>query len=341
MPRDTLLLYDQFCLEHDTGAGHPECPARVEGAISALQDDPVARTRWLTPRDATTDQILRVHDPNYVGHLERMRGQAGLLDADTSLSKHSVDVAYLTAGAAIAAVHAVCNGLADRSFSVMRPPGHHAESDRAMGFCIFNNAAVAAAYALAETDCERVLIVDWDVHHGNGTQHIFEHRNDVLYFSIHQYPFFPGTGARDEVGHGEGAGYTVNVPVPTGLGDGDYLRIFEQVLIPIARQYDPDLVLISAGYDAHARDPLGGMRLTAHGFAQLTANLCALADECANGRVVAVLEGGYDTEGVANSVRATLEVLAGHSAPDIDTFNPITDDIVFRARQAHRAYWTF
>jgi acetoin utilization deacetylase AcuC-like enzyme len=232
------------------------------------------------------------------------------------------------------------------AFALVRPPGHHAEADRAMGFCLFNNVAVAAAHAIAAYNLKRVLIVDWDVHHGNGTQHTFEIRRDVLFMSTHMWPEYPGTGDFEEVGRGDGAGFSVNVPLAYGMGDADYSAVFEQVLAPIANAYQPELVLVSAGFDAHEADPLGQMRVTARGFARLCALVKDVADRHARGRLALVLEGGYDLRGLAESVRACVDVcFDGSGVTELDVragdgeISEACREAIARARQVQQQYW--
>ncbi len=309
----TLLLCEDAMLAHDQGPRHPESPARLQAIVERLRARPVAGTRWQAPRPATRGQIERVHTAAYVDEVERVRGTWAQLDEDVTLSAGSVDASYLAAGAAIEAVTAVVRGAARNAFALVRPPGHHAEVDRAMGFCVFANVAIAAEHARRELGVERVLVIDWDVHHGNGTQHIFAGRDDVLVFNTHQSPHYPGTGEVHEQGVGAGLGFTVNAPLPAGLGDGDYAAVFARLLRPIAASFRPDLVLVSAGFDAHREDPLGEMQVTAEGFAGLCAVAREIAEDTAGGRLVLALEGGYDLQGLADSVHGCVEVLAGGS----------------------------
>lgn len=308
-------------------------------ALADLPGDVVHRAK---PRAATRPQLERMHLPHYLDSVDAQRGRSHAFDPDTRVSPGSVDAAYLAAGAAVAGVEAIMNDRAAAAFALVRPPGHHAEADRAMGFCLFNNVAVAATHAIDVFGLQRVLILDWDVHHGNGTQHIFEERRDVLFMSTHMWPEYPGTGDFDEIGRGEGAGFTVNLPLPFGLGDADYEAAFGQVLVSIADAYSPELVLVSAGFDAHYADPLGRMRLTARGFARLCEMIKRVADRHAHGRIVLVLEGGYDLKGLAESVRACVDTL-------IDA-QPRTDDgnvgpgeaiieVIARTKQVHRRFW--
>jgi acetoin utilization deacetylase AcuC-like enzyme len=270
-----------------------------------------------------------------------------MLDADTLVSPASVDAAYLAAGAAVDAVDFVCGDppsaggapMTRHAFALVRPPGHHAERDRAMGFCLFNNIAIAADHAIAECGCKRVLIVDWDVHHGNGTQHAFEDRRDLLVFNTHQQRLFPNTGDLHETGTGEGVGFTVNCPLPPGTSDATYQAIFEYVLTPIADAYKPDLVLVSAGFDAHGDDPLGGMRVTGNGFANLCAIVRGIADRHSRGRLALVLEGGYHLGALVQSVRACVEVLTGEPAPALDPSSIANSAMVEGLCQFHRRHW--
>ena len=233
MADDVLLFFHDAMLEHDSGAGHPERPDRLRAICEKLKHSPISNVRWATPQPAARELIEQVHKPAYVDRLEALRNRSAALDADTTVSPGSIRAAYLAAGAAIEAVSAVVTGPAKRAFALVRPPGHHAEADRGMGFCLFNNVAVTAAHASAALGRQRILIVDWDVHHGNGTQHIFWDRQDVMFFSTHRHPFYPGTGAVNEVGTAQGAGFTVNVPLPAGFGDGEYQAIFRELLLPV------------------------------------------------------------------------------------------------------------
>lgn len=334
------IFFDDAMIGHDPGPGHPERPARLRAIgemLNALDIEGVERAQ---PRAAARRHLQRVHNPRYIDFIDALRGRSARLDADTATSPESVDAAYLAAGAAINAVESIMSdATVRRAFVLARPPGHHAERDRAMGFCLFNNIAVAAAHAIDELGCRRVLIVDWDVHHGNGTQHIFEERADVLYFSSHQWPLYPGTGALDEHGIGAGEGFTVNAPLPPGMDDAVHVALYRQLLAPIAHEYQPDLVLVSAGFDAHRDDPLAGMRMTERGFAALCAIVCEIADRHASGRVALILEGGYSLAALAGSVKACIESLAGAKAPDIDAPAAPGQRIIDEICSAHRRFW--
>jgi acetoin utilization deacetylase AcuC-like enzyme len=273
----------------------------------------------VAPRPATEAEICRIHAPEYVTLIKETAGRAVALDPDTFTSPHTWEAAQMAAGAAVSAVeHVLDGGVGARGFALVRPPGHHAEHGRAMGFCFFNSIAVAAAHARAR-GIARVAIVDFDVHHGNGTQWSFYDDPRVLFVSSHQYPYYPGTGAAEDVGKGPGAGFTLNVPLSAGATDSDYEVAYSRLAFPVLRQFRPELVLVSAGFDAHMDDPLAGMRLTSEYFGRLMRSIVDLADEFSQGRLVAITEGGYDLLGLATSLRASIDALAGtapkHDAP--------------------------
>jgi acetoin utilization deacetylase AcuC-like enzyme len=311
----TRLLTDPLMLEHRAGPMHPESPGRLKAITDLLARAPIEGVEAGSPRPATRAELLAVHDAAYLDRVLGLAGQTAELDEDTGMSPKSAEASLLAAGAAAELTLDVLEGRAQNGFALVRPPGHHAERRHAMGFCLFNNIAIAAEVARSKVD--RVLIVDWDVHHGNGTQSHFWARSDVLFMSAHQYPFYPGSGDPSETGAGAGGGYTVNCGLPEGQGDADYGDVFERLFLPIARRFRPQLVLVSAGFDAHRADPLGGMDVTERGFAAMCSAVKAVADETAAGRLVLLLEGGYDLDGLANSVHACVEVLAGRRA---DTF---------------------
>ncbi len=311
------LLYDPAVLEHQPPEGHPERPARVREVMAVLeQTGMLERLARLPVTPATREQLQRVHPAAYLDFVEEVVAGGGYLDGgDTVASPGSWAAATAAAGAAIGAVDAVLTGGVDASFAVVRPPGHHAPPDRAMGFCILNNAAVAAAHAISQHGLSRVLLVDFDVHHGNGIQDCFYSSPEVLYFSTHQSPAYPFTGAVEETGIGEGIGYTVNVPLPPDVGEAGFLSAFETILRPLARRFQPELVLVSAGYDAHWRNSryVQGIRerLTVRGLAALSRSLQEIADASCPGRLVGILEGGYDLEALAYGVLGTLGVWLG------------------------------
>jgi len=327
--------------DHVTPPGHPERVSRSEVLLSVAADLRAAGADTVEPRRVTDDELLQVHDGDYLTLLRETAGRAVALDPDTFTSPESYEVARLAAGAAAGAVDAVLEGdPGTRALALVRPPGHHAERGRAMGFCLFNNVAVAAAHARAR-GLTRVAIVDYDVHHGNGTQHSFYDDAHVLFISSHQFPYYPGTGAANEIGQGAGKGFTVNLPLAAGATDADYERVFGEVAWPVLRQFAPQLILISAGFDAHADDPLGGMRLSAAEFVRLTAAVGSIADECCEGRVVALTEGGYDLKALADCTRAVGFTLGGN-APDVP---PLEGDTTRAAATCAavvpelRAYW--
>ncbi len=339
MAEPVLLLSDPAMLDHDPGPGHPERAQRLAGVVRRLREAKRLEACWEVPVPAPRAAVERVHAAGYVDRLESLRGRTALLDADTRVTPGSVPAARLAAGAALDAVEAAMAGRARRAFAVVRPPGHHAERARAMGFCLFNNVAVAAAHAVAALGCRRVLVVDWDVHHGNGTQHLFEERRDVLFFDTHQFPLYPGTGEADEVGTGAGEGFTVNVPMQAGCGDAEYEAVFRRLLVPIADAFGPDLILVSAGFDSHRDDPLGGMTMTDRGFAELCGIVRDLADRHAGGRLVLVLEGGYDLEALAGSALACALVLGGEDPPPPADAGSAADRLIDAVRRVHSRYW--
>ncbi len=309
-----LLLVSSDAFErHLTPPGHPERPERahVFDAVATAWRAGGGEVR--APRPATIDELAAVHDRDHLDRIAGTTGRAAMLDPDTFTSPESYDLARLAAGAALVGVdHAMAgNGPA---LVLVRPPGHHAERDRAMGFCLFNNAAVAAAYARAK-GAQRVAVVDVDVHHGNGTQHIFEDDPAVLYLSTHQYPCYPGTGAVTEVGRGAGRGRTVNVPIEPGAGDDDYAQVVTQVVVPILTAFAADVTIVSVGYDAHVQDPLAQMQVTTDGYRAMLTALRDTADAVSGGRLVVVTEGGYDLPALGACLDATVEVLAAPAGP--------------------------
>jgi acetoin utilization deacetylase AcuC-like enzyme len=326
--------------EHDAGEGHPERPERLEAVRRGLRDGGIEKELVrLAPRAAAPEELRRVHTAAHVDRLAATAGRHVRLDPDTAVGPRSHAAALAAAGAVVDAVERVLDGALDRAFCAVRPPGHHATPGRPMGFCLLNNVAVGAAAALAR-GLERVAVIDFDVHHGNGTQEAFWRDPRVLFVSSHQFPYYPGTGALDEVGEGEGRGFTVNLPMPAGLGDGEYRRAYREIVEPIARTFDPELVLVSAGFDAHRDDPLGGMALSAAGFAELTDVCLAVASGAACGRLVAVLEGGYGLDGIAEASAAVVGRMLGRpfAAPDAVP-RPGFERLLEAYRTAHAAHW--
>ncbi|MDY7018649.1 MAG: histone deacetylase [Chloroflexota bacterium] len=313
----TGLVYDPVYLEHDTGS-HPENSRRLVAIMSHLEETGAKeKLVSLAPRPATVEELEMVHASEYISRVksEAERG-GGYLDPDTVLSPRSYEAALYAAGGVLTAVEEVMKGEVDNAFALVRPPGHHAVRDRAMGFCIFNNVAIAAKFAIRNFGLNRVLIADFDVHHGNGTQETFYADPKVLYFSTHQYPYYPGTGRAEEIGVADGKGTTVNFPMTAGWGDEEYLRAFSEVLVPMAQGFQPELILVSAGFDPHWADSLAMMQVSVTGFAQMLTVLKDLASELCSGRLVFTLEGGYNLEVDALSVAATFDVLWGKPVVD-------------------------
>lgn len=308
-----FLTHDRF-LDHSNGPGHPERPDRLVSIWRRLHESGTReRLVALEPSEADRAGLTQVHSTHHVDRIERLSatGRTTGLTPDTGISRGTFEAARLASGGAITAVDAVVSGTVDNAFCAHRPPGHHAERDQAMGFCFFNHVAVAAKRLRHRHGIHRLAIVDWDVHHGNGTQHTFEADPDTLFFSIHQYPHYPGTGAQEERGIGPGVGATLNVPVPAGTGDAGYARVFAEVLRPAIDAFRPEFLLLSAGFDAHRADPLGGVELTEKGFEVLTEAVTAMARDHCDGRLVSLLEGGYDLEATAVSVDVHLQTLSG------------------------------
>jgi acetoin utilization deacetylase AcuC-like enzyme len=314
---------------------HPERPERLTAARAAAAKA-LVDFRPIAAREATLDELGRVHEPRYLEALERIRGTSGSLDADTYFAPGSVEAARRAAGAVVRMVDAMIDTDVGCGVALVRPPGHHARPGHAMGFCLLNTVAVAAAHARAR-GLSRVLVLDWDVHHGNGTQEMFWQKPDILYMSTHQFPFYPGTGALSEDGAGDGRGFTVNVPLEAGGDDGVYRGAFERVLLPIADAYAPDLVLISAGFDASARDPLANMRLDPAAFGWMARALRGVADKSAKGRIAMVLEGGYDLVALEGGVASAIEGLVNGRAEDVAS-DPDHADVADAARAARRTW---
>jgi acetoin utilization deacetylase AcuC-like enzyme len=314
----TVFTSERFA-DHLTPPGHPERPERAEAMQHVVAEWRRRGGAVVEARPADLEQLARVHETEHISLIRETAGRAVSLDADTFTSPETYEVARLAAGTACQAVDDVLDGAGRKAIAVVRPPGHHAERGKAMGFCFFNNIAVAAAHARAR-GVSRVAIVDYDVHHGNGTQWSFYDDPSVLFLSSHQFPYYPGTGAASDTGTGAGKGFTANLPLEVGATDADYELAYQQVALPVLRQFKPELVLVSAGFDAHQRDPLAGMRLTTEYFGRLTALIAGAADQVASGRVVALTEGGYDLHALAASLAVVIHVLAGESS--LDDFPP-------------------
>ena len=342
----TGVVRDERFMAHQMGPYHPECPERLE-AIYAMLDDTDMRGQFqeVPVRRAEIDELLLIHSPEYVEELAATEGKDyTYLDPDTQTSSGSYEAALLAAGGLCEAISLVHSGELDNAFALVRPPGHHAEKARAMGFCLFNNVAVGARFAQEHLRLQRVLVIDWDLHHGNGTQHSFENDPSILYFSTHQYPFYPGSGGLHEVGIGKGEGFTVNVPLSGGYGDAEYVGIFDRILRPITLEFNPDIILVSAGFDTHREDPLGGMRVTPAGFAAMTRSIMQMGEECCTGKIVLTLEGGYDIQGQCDSVKAVLNEMSGKTHADVANIAAQADPRAMEAAtkkviEIQKRYW--
>jgi acetoin utilization deacetylase AcuC-like enzyme len=344
---DILVTTDPLFNEHRSRGYHPERPERLGAAERAVERCAGAGLRTVTvpPRDATDEDILRVHASEYLQTLQKLDGHHASLDPDTYIAPRSVAAARRAAGSAIALVEAMNRRPAHTSLGValVRPPGHHATRDRGMGFCLLNNVAIAAAWALANGH-SKVAIVDWDVHHGNGTQDIFWADPRVLFISLHQFPYYPGTGDTRERGEGEGRGTTVNIPLSRGAGDEVYEAAFSRIVIPVLDEFAPEMIFVSAGYDAHVRDPLADMNLTDEGYAAMAAAVAGIAQKTANGRVALLLEGGYDLHAMESALSASLAAAAGVDSQKLGSseprpIEPRHAEELARARKAAAEHW--
>jgi acetoin utilization deacetylase AcuC-like enzyme len=345
MPLSTGIVRDDLYMEHLAGFPHVESPQRLETIYTMLDgDDMTGCFVAIPPRPATHDELAWVHSPSYIQRVADTDDIAHTsLDPDTQTTPLSYQAAKLAAGGLFSLVDKIFDGTVQNGFALVRPPGHHAERDRAMGFCLFNNVALGAMYAIRKYSVKRVLIVDWDLHHGNGTQHTFYDDSRVLYFSTHQYPYYPGSGGLPEVGHGDGTGFTVNVPLGPGCGDSDFFNIFKKILCPIVSTFKPELILVSAGFDTYAGDPLGSMNVTPKGFAAMTHILMDLAREYSSDRLALTLEGGYNLTGLRESVRAVLKELTQVSTlveSDLQALEGASaPPIVNKVNEVQKRYW--
>jgi acetoin utilization deacetylase AcuC-like enzyme len=343
--KDLGYLIDDIYLTHDPGSRHPESPERLR-AVRAALDSFGALQRWqkVEPRPARLDELELVHHPSLLERVERAAQHApAYLDPDTVVSSDSYRAALFAAGGVLECIDAVCSGRLRRVFAFVRPPGHHAEPDKAMGFCLFNNVALAAAYCKAEYKLERVAVIDFDLHHGNGTQACFYDDPRVLYVSSHQFPFYPGTGSLHEVGIKDGAGYTLNFPLPKGSGDESLVPIYSRIAGPVLEQFRPQIILVSAGFDAHFKDPLGGLRVTPAGFASTAASLVCAAEKLSEGKIVFVLEGGYSMEALRDCTKAVLRQMESSDISEASTSEEerVYVEIYNRSRKAFGHFWKF
>jgi len=338
----TGIIRSDLYLNHDAGDWHPESPKRLEVIHRYLDSNQLPGVEFLKPRPATRDEITLIHGQKHYDIIAQTASRPKCyLDADTQTCEHSFEAALFAAGGLILLVDKVLNGELKNGFALVRPPGHHAEANRAMGFCLFNNIAIAAAWALKERGLSRLLIVDWDLHHGNGTQHSFYNDPRVLYFSTHLYPFYPGTGSFTEIGKGEGKGYTVNVPMSSKHDDKDFVAVYQKIVQPLINTYRPEMILVSAGFDTHMSDPMQGMAVTPEGYAAMTRILKTMAEKICDGRLVLVLEGGYHFMGQAESVMKVIEVLTGSGpAGQKLTANEWPEpDEINEVRKVHHNFW--
>ena len=342
MPQRVGYVYDPLYLEHGL-PGHPETPARLQAIIAHLKGQGLLdKLTEIPPRDASSADLELVHSPELVAQVRSAAaGGSTWLDADTYMLLGSYNVALRAAGGCLAVVDAVLDGQIDSGFCLVRPPGHHATPTKAMGFCLFNNVAIAAAFALQVRGLERIAIVDFDVHHGNGSQDAFYGESRVLYFSTHQYPLYPGSGYWAETGEGDGEGSTVNVPLPRGCRSDQFLRAYREVCAPAVRRFKPQLILVSAGFDAHFADPLAQLLVSSNGYYEIASLLRGLADELCDGRILFALEGGYDHTAISWSVQACLDALWGNAfnpdplGPGPDVPPPDIDVVLDAVKRAH------
>jgi len=335
----TGIVIDTRYQDHYTGRNHPERPGRIGALLSLVENYQRPGTKRFDPRLATPEEIALIHDPAHIGRVAATAEKDYFaFDADTPVSNQSYATALLATGGLLTVLEAIMTREVDNGFALVRPPGHHAERNRAMGFCLFNSAAIGAQFLREQFGLKRILVMDWDLHHGNGTQHSFYDDPGVLYVSTHQYPYYPGTGAAEEVGRGQGEGQTVNLPIPAGWGDTEYQELFQGVIEPVCRQFNPEFVLISAGFDAHTRDPLGGLEVTEEGFGIMARILLRVARDHAQGRCAAILEGGYDLDGLQKSVVHVLDEMGGETLtqalPQIEPRG-----LLPRVKAVQRQYW--
>ncbi|MBW6486387.1 MAG: histone deacetylase [Syntrophobacterales bacterium] len=348
MAKNTGIVKNAQYVRHGGVFSPPESPERLTAIYEMLENPDMSwKFSNIEARYALQNELERVHLPAYIEAVAATTGKTlTMLDPDTAATSETFATARLAAGGVIAAIDSVVSGETDNAFALVRPPGHHAQGKDAAGFCIFNNIAIGAMHAMARLGMKRVLIVDWDLHHGNGTQNAFYDDKQVLYFSTHQSPAYPGTGRPEEIGQGEGAGYTINVPLRPGAGDAAYIRVFQDILLPVAHKFRPELILVSAGFDPYEGDPLGEMRVTPAGFACLARLLLDLAEEVCGGRIVAALEGGYNVQGLVKCVRAVLLEFLGETRTTPEAVarlagkaNLDNEPAIEKVRKLQAAYW--
>ncbi|MGH7817804.1 MAG: histone deacetylase family protein [Candidatus Binatia bacterium] len=338
----TAVVVDKEYLKHQPGESHPERPERVKVLLDLAAELDRAQFQLLAPKPAKRADIEAIHSKEYVGLIEATSAHNSYaLDGDTITCRDSFGVSVLAVGGLLNLIDAIAAKEVQNGFALVRPPGHHALRNRAMGFCLFNTMAIAAEYVKRAHGAKRVMIMDWDVHHGNGTQDAFYDDPSVLFISTHQFPYYPGCGALNEVGAGAGAGFTINIPLPAGCADAEYRQVFQDIIIPVAERFEPDWILVSAGFDPHRRDPLGGMGVTEEGFAAMAQRLLAVAEKFSSTRAVFLLEGGYDLVGLKNSVAAVLDAMQRPDRQLSTTLNlseSRIEPLIRRIQQVHEKY---
>jgi acetoin utilization deacetylase AcuC-like enzyme len=340
----TGIIFDNLFLEHDTGPYHPECRERLisigDGLKSYRFSDHFLK---LKTRAASEKELVLIHPVSHIARIQKSAGKSLThFDSDTIAGARSYEAALNAVGSILELIDALFSGQIQNGFAFVRPPGHHAEPERAMGFCLFSNVAIAAAYALQKFRIARVLVIDFDVHHGNGTQKAFYDRNEVFYVSTHQFPLYPGTGDYSEVGSGPGEGFTLNFPLPAGTDDATYNLIFERIISPVSQCYKPELILVSAGFDAYREDPLAGMDVSPQGFAGIARTILKLADQICDGKVIFALEGGYHLEGLRSCVLQVLDELTGNGhAVQVWNTTPRFQSVLEASRSHFGRFWKF
>ncbi|MGH7846718.1 MAG: histone deacetylase family protein [Candidatus Binatia bacterium] len=338
----TAVVIDREYLKHDPGSGHPERAERIQCLLELAEELDRSKYEIVSPRAALREEIESCHAKEYVDLVEATsQRNRYALDGDTVTCKDSFGVGVLAVGGFLKLIDEIATGTFSNGFALVRPPGHHALPDRAMGFCLFNTVAIGARHVIARYGAKRVLIVDWDVHHGNGTQDAFYADPSVLYVSTHQFPYYPGTGAATEIGGARGEGFTVNVPLPAGCADAEYVRAFQEIIIPIAGRYAPEWILVSAGFDPHRRDPLGGMGVTEAGFAAMASLLLDVAERHAGGKVAFLLEGGYDVAALKSSVATVLDRIERRDESEIPAAEVGTriQQLIHQVQSIQERYW--
>lgn len=339
----TGYVLEKIYFEHQMGPEHPESPKRLKVIEKVLQNyEYPGKLKKIIARPATEEEITSIHTKEYFEKIKQTEGRVVYLDPDTSTSAKSFEAAVFAAGGVLSLIDAVFTNEIENGFAFVRPPGHHAEKNRAMGFCLFNNIAIGAAYALKKYNLNRIMILDFDLHHGNGTQQAFYESKKVFYISTHQYPYYPGTGSFEEVGEGEGLGYNLNFPLSVGKDDHFYNNIFQKIIYPISLQYKPELVLVSVGFDIYFADPLGGMKITENGFSGIINTIMQLAKKTLKNGIICVLEGGYSPNGIKTGVKAILNEMTvsmpkKYNWQESDEFA----NYLNTARQHYNKFWKF